>query len=608
MGAAGGGASRRVVACDTLAGGRKRSSPAAAGRRPALAIALAGALLLAAGPPAAAQESPLSRVPPGSPIPRILPPAPPPVGGALPLPPPAAPSVVPPVSVAVNSVVVEGATAFLPSRLASFTAGLVGPAVPLSKIEAARVGILNLYRASGYVLTTVSAAVDARGRLRFVVTEGYVRDVKLEGDIGPAGTQVLRFLRHLTEERPINAATLERWLLLAQDVPGVSVQAVLRPNPDDPGALTLVARVSRAVLSGLFTADNRAFRLSGPQEGLAIVDLNSFTEFGERTEFSLYRTAGGTQTFGQAAEEFFVGGSGLRIRLYGGAGDATPSGFLHAIGFEGQTTTFGAAAIYPLIRSRQQTLNLSGYLDAVEDEVWTNSGPEGARLRASRDSVRVFRVGANYALQDLLAGADRSAINAVAVRVSQGLSGFGGTGNDNPNPSRPGERIDFTKLDAQLSRTQTLFQPWKDASVALEVLTGGQITNKELPAVEKFFLGGSQFTRGFYSGEVTGDQALYWTLELQLNTGLDLVVFHRPVNIAAQFYTFYDRGEAWQLLSSERNVRLSSEGIGVRLNITRYTELDLEGDIRNTRLPEGTSATVKPEKAEAFYWRVVARF
>jgi hypothetical protein len=62
------------------------------------------------------------------------------------------------------------------------------------------------------------------------------------------------------------------------------------------------------------------------------------------------------------------------------------------------------------------------------------------------------------------------------------------------------------------------------------------------------------------------------------------------------------------LLSSEPNARLSSEGIGVRLNITRYTELDLEGDIRNTRLPEGTSTTVRPEEADAFYWPVVARF
>ncbi len=540
--------------------------------------------------------------PPVSPIPQILPPKPPQVVPGLKLPPPPKPSAVPKVNVTVRKVYIEGATAFPESRLAARTAGLTGPAVPLSRIEAARVALLTLYRNNGYVLTTVSAAVDRTGTLRFTVVEGHIRDVKLEGDIGPAGTQVLRFLHHLTEKRPIDVASLERWLLLAQDIPGVSLQAVLRPNPDEPGALTLIARLDRHRFSGLFTVDNRAFPLTGPQEALAVFDLNSFTEFGERTEFSLYKTPGGTQIFGQAAEEFFAGGSGLRIRLYGGAGDSTPSDFLRAFGYEGKTTVVGGSATYPLIRSRQETLNLTGYLDAIQDEIWTDSGVGGARDRASNESFAVFRLGASYAVQDLFAGVARPAINSATVRLSQGLGGSYGP------PSRPGERLDFTKLDMQLTRTQTLFEPWNNASVALQGFVTGQITNKPLPAVEKFFLGGSQFTRGYWSGEVTGDQALAWTVELQLNTGIDLTLFHRPINLAAQFYAFYDWGYAWQLVPTEINQHISSEGIGVRLNITKYTEFDLEGAIRNNRLPLGTPGVTKPQKADALYWRVLARF
>ena len=78
--------------------------------------------------------------------------------------------------------------------------GLVGPAVPLPQIDAARQAILQRYRSDGYVLTTVSASLDANGTLRFVVTEGRIASVKLDGDIGPAGTQVLRFLNRLTEQ------------------------------------------------------------------------------------------------------------------------------------------------------------------------------------------------------------------------------------------------------------------------------------------------------------------------------------------------------------------------------------------------------------------------
>ena len=53
---------------------------------------------------------------------------------------------------------------------------------------------------------------------------------------------------------------------------------------------------------------------------------------------------------------------------------------------------------------------------------------------------------------------------------------------------------------------------------------------------------------------------------------------------------------------------LSSEGIGARVSLTRFTEFDVEGVIRNTRLPEGTPGVVKPLKADAFYWRVLGRF
>ena len=168
--------------------------------------------------------------------------------------------------------------------------------------------------------------------------------------------------------------------------------------------------------------------------------------------------------------------------------------------------------------------------------------------------------------------------------------------------------MNFTKFTAELSRTQTLFTPWDGASVALKARVAGQGSKDILPPSEKYFLGGSEINRGFYSGEVTGDNALAWSFELQLNTGLELNVFSYPVPITAQFYAFYDRGETWENRLADPDTRLSSEGVGGRFNITRFTEFDVEGVIRNTRLPVGTQGVVKPLKADAAYWRVLTRF
>jgi len=150
--------------------------------------------------------------------------------------------------------------------------------------------------------------------------------------------------------------------------------------------------------------------------------------------------------------------------------------------------------------------------------------------------------------------------------------------------------------------------PWSGASVALKARVVGQGSGDVLPPAEKFFLGGSEINRGFYSGEAAGDNAVDGSIELQLNTGIDLMLFGRTIPVTTQLYAFYDRGQTFENQRQDLNVRLSSEGIGARANLTRYTEFDVEGVIRNTRLPSGTSGVVRPLKADAAYWRILTRF
>ncbi|HEX4173563.1 MAG TPA: ShlB/FhaC/HecB family hemolysin secretion/activation protein [Acetobacteraceae bacterium] len=550
-------------------------------------------------------------VPQGSPVPRILPPAPPSVAPGTVVPPPPAPGAeVPNRPVRVTSVTVEGVTAFPPQEISAFTADLVGPAVPLPQIDAARQAILQHYRSDGYVLTTVSANLGANGALHFVVTEGRIASVKLDGDIGPAGTQVLRFLNRLTEKQPIDAATLERYLLLAQDVPGVSVRAVLEPASDTPGALNLIAQVSRQPVSGLATMDNRAFTQTGPIEFLGLLDLNSFSQFGERTELSYYHSFPDTQNFGQVSTEAFIGASGLKGKIYAGYGGTIPTGSLGDQGYDGTTTIFGGQLSYPVIRSRQQTLNVYGDFDALESSI--SLAPNGApRSESSYDSLRVFRAGADYALSDVVLGPSRSAINALSMRLSEGVKGLGATLDGiSATSARRGEQTGFFKVTFEASRTQTLFAPWEGATVGLMELLTGQWSPSILPPAEQFYLGGARFTRGYYAGEVPGDKALAATTELQLNTGFEPVVFGNPLSVSTQFYIFYDWGETWQNLSTDHAAMINSAGGGVRAQVTQHVEVDLEGLARFNRFPNGgsTATGVSALDGAAFYWRVLTRF
>ncbi len=506
--------------------------------------------------------------------------------------------------VVVREVLIDGSSRYEAGRL-SAVAGIAPGRVTVGSIEAARQKLVDLYRSDGFVLTTVNRGLDAQGRLRFVITEGRIADVKLDGDIGPAGVQVLRFLERLKDYKPIDAATLERYLLLAQDVPGVTVRSVLRPSTEEPGALTLIAQVSRSWYSGLVTADNRGAPFTGPEQGLAVVSLNSFTQFGERTELSIFRSFNDTQIYGQAAVEVFLGSSGLKLRAYGGSGTADPSGNLRAIGYHGITSIGGVSLSYPVIRTRQQTLNVGGYFDILESNITTGFSPPAI---ASRDNLRVLRLGVDYVRQDNWLGSEFSAVNAASLRVSKGTPVLGASRNGDIRAGRLNERTDFGKVNFEASRTQTLYQFGDNSNFALQGTLAGQYSPDVLPAAEKFFLGGPRWNRGYYSGEVTGDTALSAAVELQYNTGFTVDVFSAPREISTQFYGFYDWGETWESQKTDANHRLQSYGLGARVSVTRWTEFNVEGVHRLVRRPQGASSNVSALKSDAFYWRVLTRF
>jgi hemolysin activation/secretion protein len=335
-----------------------------------------------------------------------------------------------------------------------------------------------------------------------------------------------------------------------------------------------------------------------------VVDLNSLTAQGDQTEVSLYHTEAGTDNFGQVSESFFIGDSGLRLKLYGGSGRANPSGPLGEVHYESFLTVFGGALNYPVLLKRNQALDVSLHFDGTENTI------DFAGERSSADSLRVARFAGLYAWQDLWAGNSRNALNLLNVMESQGVPIFGASadGRTAPPAGRSDAKMDFWKLTGSFSRVQTLFSPFGGATVALLTEAGGQYTSDLLPTEEEFYLGGSRFTRGFYSGQVVGDKAAYATAELQLNTGDDFTLFHQDIALGAQFYGFYDWGETWSNLSSDLNHRLQSAGAGVRLGFTKNLEMDGEVTERITTQLAPSATGIPPLAETVVYWGVTAHY
>jgi hemolysin activation/secretion protein len=172
---------------------------------------------------------------------------------------------------------------------------------------------------------------------------------------------------------------------------------------------------------------------------------------------------------------------------------------------------------------------------------------------------------------------------------------------------RPGSDVHFSKTTAELTRVQELFSIG-GVRTALKTSVGGQYTADILPPSEKFFLGGTRFGRGFYSGQVTGDRAIGATVELQFNTNLsDLPLLDASYRLPAQFYGFWDYGHSFNIpQSGDVDHTIQSLGLGVRSDLTNWLFLELEGVRRLTTRPQG--AGVKPEDSYAFFTRLTLHY
>jgi hemolysin activation/secretion protein len=525
-----------------------------------------------------------------TPQPKVVPPL------AIPPRPPAAPVPQGPPA-RIDAVRVEGVTVYPPEAIAPLYADLIGGTVPRARLDAVVEDLQTKYRTDGYILTIVRGeiqSVNGRSVLVLRAIEGYISEVKLDDDIGPVGTLVYEILEHLTWIRPVNNADLERYLMLTQDIPGVYSRAILRRTAE-PGAVELVAQLSRKPFSALAQYDNLGSSELGPNEMLLRGTANSFTRFGEQFEAIFFNTFNREQLFGQVDASAFLNAEGLKLAGYWGRGNSLPGGALAGTGFVGNFTIAGVGLSYPVIRSRRLNLTPDIAFDYYDSVVDVN-GTAGLPTQLNSGHLRIIRPGISIDFQDASL-ADLPAANLMILKVSQGLPGLGGSSNQEAMPARVGERNDFTKFAGEFTRVQNLVT-FGEVGTALKLSAGGQYTGDILPPSEKFFCCGLRWSRGYFYGQVTGDRGVGTTVELQLNTGFtDVPILAADQRLDVQFYAFYDFGRFYNLAPGEFNQTVDSVGIGARSNLTSWLFVDLAGLRRLVTQPNGANVSRQPDYA-----------
>lgn len=539
-------------------------------RRPRAMVRLAVLTVLALPPPALAVTMP-SEVEPSRIQPGVEAPPEPSLGapeGALPALParPPLPPATQKVHFVLKAVVIEGATVYTQAQLKPLYANDLGKSIPISEAEAIANRISARYRSDGYVLSqAILPRQDVRsGTLHIRVAEGFVDRVIIEGDEGGDTRGLLEeYGTHIASERPLTIDTLERYLLLMNDLPGITARSTLKPSPDTFGAADLVVTVTRKPWDASLSADNRLTRYLGSFQQTALLAENSLAGLDERTQVQV-----GSAVPIRAMRLFNVqhqeqlDSDGTQLTVNASQTRTQPGLTLSALDMESIADDLQFTIQHPFIRLRSETLATRVTFDYNNTDTTVLGGTP-----LNDDHVRALRLGGNYTFADPWQGT-----NLIDMQASRGLDLFDA---DVPITvrSQPAAPVNYTKLDVNASR----IQPLPD-NFSLFGAVSAQAAADPLLAAEQFSLGGAAFGSAYDPGALAGDNGAAVRTELRHDYAIS-----GPLPITYQAYGFYDLGGIWDKTKTPDKSSLASGGVGLRFNIMPHVSGSTEMAIPLTR-------------------------
>lgn len=456
-----------------------------------------------------------------------------------------------------NGIILQGNHVYSDAQLRPFYKDKLHKVITVAQLFQIVQDITNFYRNSGYVISRAILPPQhvKGGVVRVQIIEGYIGKVDVTGDPKGAKCLVYAFGQKIRECPPLAISRMEYYLLLANEIPGTNVKAVLAPSKKQKGAADLTLVTQNTLISGYVSYDNYGTRYIGPQQMTANFGLNSFAASGDTIQATMTKTPkGGELTYNDINYTLPIRDSGIRW-LFGGTRTQThPLFVLKPVQIDGINDNYYTTVTFPFRRTRTENLNMRLGFNYLDSHVTTF----GTDLYT--DHIRSLDVGATYNFTDRWYGA-----NLISGDFRQGLPIFGYTSNTDPSTaltSRPGGRGDYTKIAAQASRLQALYGP-----LSLYGLLQGQWAFNPLLASEQFTFGGSQIGRGYDVAELIGDKGLSASLELRYDLAIGTVLQ------ALQIYTYYDIGKIWNFKfvgGTPRALSGSTTGLGSRFYFTKY--------------------------------------
>ncbi len=470
----------------------------------------------------------------------------------------------------------------------------LGTVVSLSDIYAIANSLTNKYRNEGYILTQVVVPPQEieNGLVKLRVVEGYIDQITVQGDIKePAREQIQSYAENMQEGGVLNSKKLEKYLLLINDLPGITARSVLSPSKTQTGASDLTIIVEREKYEAEISFNNHGSRYLGPYQLSFNNSINSL--FGYNDRISGQFVISGDQNrinellFGSIVYDQAILNYGTKLRFIGSVTSTEPGDDLDEFDVKGNSRFLSASVSHPFIRSR--TTNLSARATFDFRNLTSTNDIEPKR----EDKIRSLRLGTTLQFMDNIFGVG---VNAIDLELSHGLEMFGASYKGQSNLTRASGNPEYTKLNLQFQRLQRIVP-----KLNLLVAGQGQWASGPLLSSEEFGVGGTNIGRGYDSSEIVGDDGIAGKLELQWNQPKQIRYLD-----SYQLFTYVDAGRIWDqdaTTSANKRESIASTGVGVRADLNETTKAGL-----GIALPLTKDRDTSDDKDPRYYFNITHTF
>ncbi len=439
-----------------------------------------------------------------------------------------------------------GNTLLSKEQLAPALAPFVGQALDFAGLQRTADAIAATYREAGWIVRAYLPEQDiSEGTISLQIIEAQFAGLRFEGE---PSQRVMRehlqsfFTGRQAQGQALNARALDRALLLADDLPGISVAGTLVPGAADAETALVLQTTDESFFFGDVGVDNTGARATGSNRLTANLNINSPGSRGELLSLSGLHTQG--SNYGRVALTVPEGHNGLRLSFSASSmnykvieGDAG----IRAIDIKGKSSSLGLDSNFPLIRERLHNLYLSGGLESKgfhSEDNRKSSDPESYSDYES-SSLRLGLSGNRF---DNLWG---GGANSGSLQMQWGRLGSMQAHKQINDIDRS-----YHKLSYSLSRQQNL-----TTDHSLLISLQGQHATQMLDSSEKFYIGGVNSVRAYPASEQGGDRGQVLTAEWRWRFDSSLVLT-----------AFTDSGRVVTLTTAslaQQTVSLSGRGLSL---------------------------------------------